>query len=76
MKINPSQYETFKEYIDDMPSGINTWISDRTGISKMTLTRIYMGTAKPYTHTIEKICEVTGLTPKAFNGFCYVSNDK
>ena len=67
MKIDPSKYKTFEEYIDDMPSGIGSWISNRTGVTKMTLSRIYHKQHKPYASTVEKICECTGLRPEIFD---------
>lgn len=66
MKIDPSQYNSFQEYVDDMPSGIKSWISDRTDITKMTLSRLYHNQHIPYASTVKKICECTGLRPEIF----------
>ena len=66
MIIDHSKYNTFKEYIDDMPQGINSWIADRAGLTKMTITRLYRGSVVPTKKTVEALCAVTGLNPAVF----------
>lgn len=66
MIIDPSKYTSFKSYVNDMPSGINSWIADRTGLSKMTISRLVDCSVVPTRKTVQLICSVTGLSPKVF----------
>lgn len=66
MLIDPSKYTSFKAYVEDMPTGINTWIADRTGLSKMTISRLIDCSVVPTRKTVELVCSVTGLSPRAF----------
>lgn len=61
------EYKSFKDYVDSNPFGVQKWIARKTGISAMTISRIYTGRNRPTLPTVLKICEVTGLTPDLFD---------
>jgi len=61
------EYKSFKEYVDSNPYGIQMWLAKKTGISTMTISRIYTGRNRPSLPTVKKICEATGLSPDIFD---------
>lgn len=65
MIIDHSKYNTFKEYLNDMPFGILQYIIDHADLAKLTVIRASAGVPIQQ-ETLDKLMAVTGLPAKCF----------
>lgn len=65
MIIDHNKYNTFKEYLDEMPFGILQYIIDHADLAKLTVIRASAG-VNLQQDTLDKLMTVTGLPRRCF----------
>lgn len=65
MIIDHNKFNTFKEYLDEMPFGILQYIIDHADLAKLTVIRASAG-VNLQQDTLDKLMTVTGLPRRCF----------